>query len=129
MQPSRFISHPLIVHSKLTCSVPSDVPDVVEPNMSKVDFPRLSQDAPKYYKSGVFHDDAKNWWESFILNFEDTYGTTPSTNPPWPLDILKTAGVVAASVAEPVVSDKISSIHKSQMENSPDVSCYHYKCT
>ena len=79
--------------------------------------PRLSQDAPKYYNSGVFHIDAKEWWESFIINFEDMYGIIPCEKPRWPVEILKNRTAISTPIAEPTVPDKISAIHKSQIEN------------
>ena len=66
--------------------------------MNKMDFPRLSQDAPKYYNSGVFHKDVKEWWES-IINFEDMYGIIPCEKPRWPMEILKNKTAVTTPIA------------------------------
>ena len=94
---------------------------MVEPCLNKVDLPRLKQDLPKYFSAGVFHDDARLWWEAFISSFESTYGATPTENI-WSVDILK--GRVpdhAEHNVEPAVPDRIVTIHKNQMEAHPKV--------
>lgn len=101
--------------------MPTTIPDLVEPCLSKVDLPRLVQDAPKYYNSGTFHEDATVWWKSFVSDFESTYGATPSDKPNWPLDVLKSRSVVVMPAGETSVPDKISALHKSQMQDHPEV--------
>ena len=56
-----------------------------------------------------------------MLNFENTYGTTPSVKPSWPVDALKSRRNIVTPGAEPPVPEKISSLHKSQMEDHPEV--------
>ena len=87
-----------------------------------MDFPRLLQDIPKYFSAGVFNDDAKAWWQSFLSTVKSQYGTIPQEKPRWPLDILKstTTSQFVPSM-EPNVPEPIAALHKSQMESRPQV--------
>lgn len=101
-------------------TIPSGVPNLVKPDLTKLDFPHLEQDIPKYFSAGVFHKDAMVWWESFLSNVASRYGNFPSVMPEWPLDTLKsTRAPERPKVAEPTIPDKIITLHKNQMESQP----------
>ena len=53
-------------------------------------------------------------------NFEAMYGSFPSPQPTWLLGILKTR-VVPIVPIEPAIPEKITTMHKSQMESHPKV--------
>ena len=104
-------------------STPPGTPDCVQPNLDKVDLSHLKSDIPKYERAGLFNDEANDWWHSFLSGFEATYGTVPSITPTWPVDVFKS--IIASGNAESnsviEVSEKITSIHSTQMENHPKV--------
>ena len=102
-------------------TIPPGIPDLVQPSLSKMDLPRLVLDTPKYCNSGIFHEDAKTWWSTFISNFEETYGSIPTVKPNWPLDIINSLEVNATPCVEPTVPGNISTLHKNQMESQPEV--------
>ena len=60
------------------------------------------------------------WWNSFLENFEGLYGSFPSPQPTWLLEILKTR-VIPVVPIDPAIPEMITTMHKSQMESHPKV--------
>lgn len=68
--------------------LPNGTPNLVLPDLTKIDLPHLKRDITKYVVAGVFTAEAESWWKAFLDTFEDTFGTTPPT-PMWYLQKLK----------------------------------------
>jgi hypothetical protein len=90
-----------------------------------MDFPRLDQDVPKYCNAGVFHDEAITWWRSFMSTFQNKYGALPSTMPQWPLLTLSRETSQGQQASELVISEKIVTLHRNQMESQPQVPLFY----
>ena len=65
------------------------IPNLVKPELTKIDLSRLKQDYIKYNSAGVLTPDANTWWQNFLDDFEENYASIPVTNPVWYLDRLK----------------------------------------
>ena len=94
-------------------------PNLVEPDLTKVDLPHLQRDIVKYTEAGVLPPEAEAWWQQFLDDFVESYGSSPETLPAWYLDDL---GTIRQSCTPPVtpapsIPEKIISLHQNQ--NNP----------
>ena len=107
-------------------SVPSGIPELVEPSLLKIDLPHLILDIPKYERAGVFDSGVGEWWRSFLADFEAKYGKKPVLKPQWPLNLLgKVSGTDnTQSVVDPAISEAISLMHRNEQESRSKVHQY-----
>lgn len=96
---------------------------MVTPDLSKVDLPRLQHDAVKYNEAGVYSPSANMWWQEFLRDFQEKYGSTPSVTPAWYLDELKSIRQFSSPPCNPApnIAEKILSMHTSQTQQQKKV--------
>ncbi|PIK34158.1 hypothetical protein BSL78_29027 [Apostichopus japonicus] len=104
---ARHLNHPMCIHWK-------DVPDLsqsmewVEPNLDKLDLPKLVKELPKNYCHRL-PPSAEEWWVNFMANVSSTYDQLPLTQP-WNLSaLLKTFGQDRVTPTESSAFDAIIS--------------------
>jgi len=83
----------------------------------------------KYAEAGVLPSEASKWWEGFLDDFEQSFGSCPPVAPAWYLSELSAIRQSYKSPTQPPLNipEKILSVHKSQMQQTSTVSQLH--CT
>ena len=98
------------------------MPDTVETNSSKIDFPTLCADITKYKDSGLINEEKYQAWQSFLSTFKEAYLKSPATYPEWPLTVLASKVSTHQDEEPPTVPDKILQLHNSEASSITPVS-------
>lgn len=101
--------------------MPVGIPDLVESNPSKIDFPTLCADITKYRDAGLLSEEQHDSWKLFLASFNEDYIKSPRAYPEWPLPFL--ASNVSIEVTKmPALPSKIIQLHRNEATSIVPVS-------
>ena len=87
-------------------SLPTGEPPLVQPTLGKQDIEQMKRDLPKYEATGLFPAGAREYWDTFLEDFNECYGQVPS-NPIWPLKHFKVVSEQCSKLPTPAISDQV----------------------
>lgn len=81
---------------------------LIEPSLAKQDIPQMKKDILKYEDTGVFTEDDKANWDTFLASFPSVYGSIPVEEPNWILDTFQSVTARFSNVTDNFsVSEKV----------------------
>ena len=96
-------------------SLPDGVPDILHPNLAKVDLDLLNLDIGKYYKAGLFPEQVYSCWKGFLENFPESYGQVPEITPQWPVGTTLKSTTISEAISEVVLPTTIIQLHEAEV--------------